>query len=93
MPLEITIPLDIPDVRVLATEITDAGEFIIRLESTREGTHCRRCGAHITDVPGHDGAIRLRHLPILNRAVWVELRLRRYSDRRRLALIWLQRLP
>ncbi len=31
---QITIPLDIPDVKVLSTEITERGEFIISVEST-----------------------------------------------------------
>lgn len=48
MPLEIKIPLDIPDVRLPSTEITDEGEFIIGVESTLGGTRCRRCGAHIS---------------------------------------------
>ena len=78
MPLEIKIPLDIPDVRLLATEITDDGEFIISVESTLEGTPCRRCGTHSTEFHGHDEAIRLRHLPILNRSVWIQIRPRRY---------------
>ena len=78
MPLEIKIPLDIPDVRLLSTQITDEGEFIISVESTLEGTTCRRCGAHITEFHGHDEPIRLRHLPILNRSVWIEIRPRRY---------------
>jgi transposase len=78
MPLEITIPLDIPDVRLLSTEITDTGAFIISVESRREGTACHRCGAHITDFHGHDDPIQLRHLPILNRPVFIAIRPRRY---------------
>lgn len=78
MPLEIKIPLDIPEVRLLATEVTDSGDFLIWVESTLEGTTCHRCGAHITEFHGHDEEIRLRHLPVLNRTVFVLIRPRRY---------------
>jgi transposase len=78
MPLEITIPLDIADVRLLETEITDAGEFVISVESTCEGATCHRCGAWITLFHGHDAPILLRHLPILNRTVFIRIRPRRY---------------
>jgi hypothetical protein len=40
----IAIPLDIPHVRVLQTEITTQGEFILTVESTLERTTCRRYG-------------------------------------------------
>ena len=40
----ISIPLDIPDVRVLQTELTKEGEFILTVESTLSSTSCRRCG-------------------------------------------------
>ena len=44
---QITVPLDIPDVRVLSTEINRVGELIITIESTKEGAICRRCGREI----------------------------------------------
>ena len=41
---QITILLDIPDVRVLQTELTAHGEFIITIESTLLSARCPRCG-------------------------------------------------
>lgn len=38
----ISIPLDIPDLRVLQTELTAAGEFILTVESTITSTTCRQ---------------------------------------------------
>jgi hypothetical protein len=32
---QVTIPLDIPDVRVLGTEITPGGDVVITVESTK----------------------------------------------------------
>ena len=74
----IQFPLDLPEVRVLGTEITDTGDVVIRVESTLEGTSCRRCGRHIGDFHGHDRPLRLRHLPILDRRVFIEIRPKRY---------------
>ena len=45
----ISIPLDIPDVRVLQTDLTQADEFILTVESTLSSTSCRRCGRTIID--------------------------------------------
>src|SRR5215210_6731061 len=65
----ISIPLDIPDVRVLQTELTKDGEFILTVESTLTSTTCRRCGRVITEQHGVDEPRLLRHLPILGRPV------------------------
>jgi hypothetical protein len=65
----ISIPLDIPDVRVLETELTKEGELILTIESTLTSTRCRRCGRTITERYGVDEPRLLRHLPILGRVV------------------------
>ena len=59
----ISIPLDIPDVRVLQTELTKAGELILTIKSTLTSTPCRRCGRTITESHGVDEPRLLRHLP------------------------------
>jgi transposase len=74
----ISIPLDIPDVRVLETELTPAGDFVITVESTLDSTTCRKCGRGITEFHSFDRWITLRHLPILDRRVFVCLRPKRY---------------
>ena len=51
---QVTVPLDIPDVRVLKTEINKVGELIITIESTKEGTLCRQCGREIRKRHGYD---------------------------------------
>ena len=75
---QITIPLDIPDVRVLNIEMNDRGDCTITVESTLEGPKCRQCGRVITELHGLDEAITLRHLPILGRRVYICLRPKRY---------------
>lgn len=74
----ISIPLDIPDVQVLKTELTKAGELILTVESTLTSTTCRRCGRTITEKHGLDEARLLRHLPILGRPVYLCIRPKRF---------------
>jgi len=74
----ISIPLDIPDVRVLQTELTKTGELILTVESTLTSTTCRRCGRTITERHGVDEPRLLRHLPILGRVVYLRIRPKRF---------------
>lgn len=76
---QITLPLDIPNVNVIKTEITPTGEFTITVTSTEKGTTCGRCGRHIERFYGYDRWIRVRHLPILGRPVYILLRPKRFE--------------
>ncbi len=75
---KIEVPLDIPDVQVLNTQITDQGEFVITLESSLNHTFCRQCGQKITQFHGYDEWVTVRHLSILGRPVYVRYRPKRY---------------
>ena len=55
----IQFPLDLPDVEVLKTELSAKGHLVITVESTREGTRCRRCGQEIKESHGHDRPLPL----------------------------------
>ncbi len=74
----ISIPLDIPDVRVRQTELNKDGELILTVESTLTSTTCRRCGRTITEPHGLDEPRVLRHLPILGRVVYIRIRPKRF---------------
>jgi len=74
----ISIPLDIPDVRVLQTNLTQANELILTVESTLISTTCRRCGRTLTEQLGEDRPRLLRHLPILGRPVYLRIRPKRF---------------
>jgi transposase len=75
---QITIPLDIPDVRVIQTQVTAHGEFIITVESTLTSAVCHRCGRTIHKPHGSDDWVTVRHLPILGRPVYLRYRPKRY---------------
>ena len=76
---QITIPLDIPDVRVLQTTMGERGEMIITIESTKKGTVCRKCGRWITKLHGRDEWVMKRHLPVFGRATYLRYRPKRYQ--------------
>jgi transposase len=73
-----SIPLDIPDLRVLRTDLTQAGELILTVESTLESTICHRCGRTITEPHGTDKSRLLRHLPVLGRPLYLRIRPKRF---------------
>lgn len=74
----ILLPLDIPDVEVLHTQINRADDIIITVESTLKNTTCRQCGRKIDKSHGCDSWIELQHLPILGRRSYIRLRPKRY---------------
>ena len=85
MPVLIQRPLDIPDVEVLATEFRPEGALLITVESTRQGACCSRCGRETHHFHGYDRPIQLRHLPLLERQVYLDIRPKRYRCGARLA--------
>ncbi len=76
---QITIALDIPDVRVLQTTLSEHGEIIVAIESTKVGPSCRKCGKWITKLHGRDEWVTLRHLPALGRPTYLRYRPKRYQ--------------
>jgi transposase len=76
---QVTVPLDIPDVRVLKTEMNQEGELIITIESTKAGTTCRVCGRWISKSHGYADWVTVRHLPVFGRPTYLRYRPRRYQ--------------
>ncbi|HRQ41555.1 MAG TPA: hypothetical protein PLD25_26845 [Chloroflexota bacterium] len=74
---KLTIPLDIPDVDIMGTEITRDGKYIIEVESRLETTPCGICGQAIKCNYGHGAEIELRHLPILGYESTIRIRPKR----------------
>jgi len=76
---EVTIPLDISDIKILKTEINSQGELVITIESTKPDTRCQRCGRSITKFHGHDEWVTIRYLPVFGRPSYLRYRPRRYE--------------
>lgn len=73
----LTIPIDIPDVKVLGTEITPENQLMIHVESTLETTTCGICGQEIRCTYGRGEKVVLRHLPVLGMETYVVIRPKR----------------
>ena len=74
MPVLIQLPLAIPEVEVLSTEFRPAGALLIQVESTRQGACCSRCGREMHPLHGDDRPLQWRHLPLLERQVYLAMR-------------------
>jgi transposase len=69
--------LNLPDIQVLEVEITER-EIKCDIESTRGYSICHRCGQKATKFFEHGETLRLRHLPICEKVVYLHLRTKRY---------------
>ena len=74
---QISFPLDIPQVEVIATKQTKDGQYIIEVESLCQTTKCGVCGKEIACNYGHGQAIKLRHLSILGQETYICIKPRR----------------
>ncbi|MBC8162589.1 MAG: transposase [Roseiflexaceae bacterium] len=74
----ISIPLDMPDVRVTKTAGTKTGDFILTAERRLPRPSGRRCRQTTSTRPGDDAPRDLRHLPIVGRPVSLRLRPKRF---------------
>jgi transposase len=74
---QISIPLDLADVNVLSVEFR-CGAYLIKLESSLEYAYCRQCGQRITALHEREDWVKVQHVPILDRAVFIYYRPKRY---------------
>ena len=73
----ITLPLDLPNIEVLKTDTNADGDYLITVTSTLDSTRCHKCGRDIRKLHGYDQMLQLRHLPILGRRVYLQIRPKR----------------
>jgi transposase len=74
----IEILINIEKIRVEEVGIDEHKNVIIKVASTEIGTKCRKCGQETTQENGEDKAIRLRHIPMFERKVYIEIKPKRY---------------
>ncbi|MBK8755470.1 MAG: hypothetical protein IPL99_29280 [Candidatus Competibacteraceae bacterium] len=55
MPVTIALPLDIPEVRVLSSNVLDDNRLLIEVESTLQTARCTRWGQEGIDSTGSTG--------------------------------------
>jgi transposase len=61
----ISLPLDIPEVRVSSAEVNEDNDYIITVESRQSYIMCQHCGRKLTKFHGQGREIELRHLSVL----------------------------
>lgn len=71
--------LGLSNVNIEAIETNEQGDIEITLKSTLQGTHCHRCQQKITKAYGFDRPIKLRHLPLFGKSVYIHVRFPRYQ--------------
>jgi transposase len=76
---EFKISLDIPDIEILSSEVNEDNEIILTIQSTIGGVHCHRCGNWIEKIHSHEEPILIRHLSVLDNALYLEISLTRYE--------------
>jgi transposase len=77
MPEMFEIPLDLPEVRIVKSEMGER-DLTITVESTREWAICWKCGRETREFHGYSRKLRLRHMPILGRPVFIEILPKRF---------------
>ena len=70
--------LDIPNIEIEKVEIDREVNYIVTVGSTEKGTTCHECGRDVDKAHGYDRMMTLRHLSILDRDVYIRIRLPRY---------------
>jgi transposase len=75
---QVTIPLEIPGIEVLKSEINKAGELVITVESTKPNTVCSHCGKIIRKFHGYDAWVEIRYLPVFGHPAYLRYRPKRY---------------
>jgi transposase len=73
------IPLDIPSVKIEKFDATTKKGFVVTVTSDLNGATCQHCGKPIDNFYGYSKEITLRHLPILEKPVWLKIRPKRYQ--------------
>jgi transposase len=76
---QISIPLDIDDVKVIKVEVSPNGNLQITLESSLNYGYCRKCGQKLTKLHGYDDWVTVQHLPSFGHAVFLHYRPKRYE--------------
>ena len=76
---EITLPLDIKTLNVTSQRIDKKGNIIFTVESNVKQSTCHKCGKPATKPNGQAPLRTIRHLPIFDQPVYLEITPQRYQ--------------
>lgn len=75
----LSIPLGIDSLKIIAQTIDNQGNIIIDVESTKTETPCHKCGQLTNKRHGYGEFLTIQHLPILDQPVFLRIRVVRYQ--------------
>lgn len=76
---QISIPLDIKSLEIISQRIDLEGNIIFEVKSKESHSICHTCGKHATKPNGRAPMRKIRHLPIFDQPVYLEIVPVRYS--------------
>ena len=68
----ISIPLNLPNIKVINTTTSDDGDITLKVKSTETGTYCKHCGKYINNYHSLNKMVFLNHLPAFGTPVYIE---------------------
>ena len=75
---QFTIPLDIKSLEIISQRIDTEGNIVLEVKSKQTQSICHKCGEHATKPNGRAPMRRIRHLPIFDQPVYLEITPIRY---------------
>lgn len=75
---QITLPLDIKTLNLTSQHIDKKGNIVFTVESNVKQSICHKCGKPATKPNGHAPLRSIRHLPIFDQPVYLEIKPQRY---------------
>ncbi len=76
---QITLPLDIDSLEVISQHIDKEGNTVFSVVSKGKQSTCHQCGKPATKPNGHAPLRSIRHLPIFDQPVYLEIKPARYQ--------------
>jgi len=75
----ITLPLGIESLEPVSQRIDKQGNIVITVRSTNDQATCHQCGKPATKPNGHAPLRSIRHLPVFDQPVYLEIKPQRYQ--------------
>ena len=75
----INLPFDIDSLRIESQRVDNEGNIVLTVVSKCDHSTCHKCGKPATKPNGVAPPRRIRHLPILDHPVYLEIRPQRYN--------------